>query len=139
MFDADESEASGEFESGGSESGGGSEVVAGRSMSRSALGAGNSDGDKGFADERNIKAGGGRNTKISSRPTSSFAFKSSAAAPKSSQPANYKVNDKISHARWGGGTILEVIGGGESEEIVVDFPSVGQKRLLANVAPIEKV
>ena len=53
--------------------------------------------------------------------------------------ASYKVNDKITHTRWGGGTVLEVTGGGETEEIVVDFPSVGQKHLLAAVAPIEKV
>ena len=71
VFDADEPEASDEF-------GGGSEVAAGRSMSRSALGAGNSDGDKGFANERDTKAGGGGNTKISSRPASSIAFKSAA-------------------------------------------------------------
>ena len=101
--------------------------------------------------------------KVSSAPAPSFAFKSLVVAPKPghpapqpapSQPASshlapshlprdlpsaYNVNDKIIHDRWGDGTILEVTGSGESEEIVVDFPSVGQKHLLAALAPIEKV
>lgn len=59
--------------------------------------------------------------------------------PTSYNSSSYKVNDKIIHIRWGDGTILEVTGSGETEEIVVDFPSVGQKHLLAAVAPIEKV
>ena len=66
------------------------------------------------------------------------ALSSNKPSAKPNPPTSYKVNDKITHTRWGGGTILEVTGGGESEEIVVDFPSVGQKHLLAAVAPIEK-
>ena len=101
--------------------------------------------------------------KVSSAPAPSFAFKSLVVAPKPghpapqpapSQPASshlapshlprdlpsaYNVNDKIIHDRWGDGTILEVTGSGESEEIVVDFPTVGQKHLLAALAPIKKV
>ena len=56
----------------------------------------------------------------------------------SPHPSSYKVNDKIIHDRWGDGTILEVTGSGETEEIVVDFPSVGEKHLLAALAPIKK-
>ena len=58
--------------------------------------------------------------------------------PSSHQTSSYQVNDKIIHDRWGDGTILEVTGSGETEEIVVDFPSVGEKHLLAAVAPIKK-
>ena len=56
----------------------------------------------------------------------------------SRQTSSYQVNDKIIHDRWGDGTILEVTGSGETEEIVVDFPSVGEKHLLAALAPIKK-
>ncbi len=56
----------------------------------------------------------------------------------SPHPSSYQVNDKIIHDRWGDGTILEVTGSGETEEIVVDFPSVGEKHLLAALAPIKK-
>ena len=66
-----------------------------------------------------------------SRQTSSYRSSSP-------HPSSYQVNDKIIHDRWGDGTILEVTGSGETEEIVVDFPSVGEKHLLAAVAPIKK-
>lgn len=100
--------------------------------------------EKDFGTKSVVKADSKGDTKTSSRPAPSFAFRASTAAlktshPTPSHPPAYKVNDKIIHTRWGSGTILEVTGSGETEEIVVDFPSVGQKHLLAAVAPIEKV
>ena len=77
-----------------------------------------------------------------SRQTSSYQTPSphpSSHQTSSHQTSSYQVNDKIIHDRWGDGTILEVTGSGETEEIVVDFPSVGEKHLLAAVAPIKKV
>ena len=77
----------------------------------------------------------------SSQQTSSYHSPSphpSSHQTSSYQTSSYQVNDKIVHDRWGDGTILEVTGSGETEEIVVDFPSVGEKHLLAAVAPIKK-
>ena len=138
VFDAAGSGARGEFESGGARFGGGGSKAgagvfgSGDGSSRAGVGLGTGSSEK--------------YTHITSQQTSStpptprLAILSS---PKSSAepnpPSSYKVNDKITHTRWGGGTILEVAGSGESEEIVVDFPSVGQKHLLAALAPIEKV
>ena len=123
VFDAAGSGARGEFESGGSRSGGSSSVA------EADLKTGSSKGNAHSTSQQ------------TSRPPSTprLAILSSAKpSAKPNPPASYKVNDKITHTRWGGGTILEVTGGGETEEIVVDFPSVGQKHLLAAVAPIEK-
>ena len=39
---------------------------------------------------------------------------------------------------WGEGTVLEVSGSGATQELKINFPEVGLKKLLASVAPIEK-
>ena len=135
------SRASGEFESGGASSGGS---------------PGSWPGDSG-------SSGGGSDAHSTSQQTSrtpAVAVLSSSKLPPSPNlpakanrtlsrqtssyrstsphPSSYQVNDKIIHDRWGDGTILEVTGSGETEEIVVDFPSVGEKHLLAALAPIKK-
>ena len=137
VFDAAGSGARGEFESGGARSGGGGSSVAGdfgsggsRSIAEVGLRTGNS--------ESNTRSTSQQTSRTRSAPRLAV-LSSDKPSAKPNPPASYKVNDKITHTRWGGGTILEVTGGGESEEIVVDFPSVGQKHLLAAVAPIEKV
>ena len=38
----------------------------------------------------------------------------------------------------GEGTVLEVSGSGNTQELKINFPEVGLKKLLASVAPIEK-
>lgn len=136
------SRASGEFEA-SSDSKLTSGLEAGSSVSTRGLAARSSRDGKDFGTKSVVKADSEGDIKTSSRPAPSFAFRASTAASKPdhlapSHLSAYKVNDKIIHDRWGDGTILEVTGSGESEEIVVDFPSVGQKHLLAALAPIEK-
>ena len=48
------------------------------------------------------------------------------------------VGDDVVHGKWGEGVVLDVIGSGDKAEVVVRFPSVGEKRLLLAWAPLKK-
>ncbi|MCQ2011389.1 MAG: DNA helicase PcrA [Sporolactobacillus sp.] len=52
----------------------------------------------------------------------------------------WRSGDKVTHKKWGQGTIVATRGTGDSVELDIVFPSpVGLKRLLGAFAPIEKV
>ena len=147
VFDAAGASARGEFESSGARSGGGSSGTesdahsTSQQTSRTPAVAVLSSSK--LPSSPNLPAKANRTL---SRQTSSYRSSSphpssphpSSPHPSSYQTSSYQVNDKIIHDRWGDGTILEVTGNGETEEIVVDFPSVGEKHLLAALAPIKK-
>jgi DNA helicase-2/ATP-dependent DNA helicase PcrA len=64
------------------------------------------------------------------------------AAPtlKSDKPAAaWRAGDKVEHAKWGVGTIVEVRGDGDSQEVKVAFPGMGIRQLMAKFAPLKKV
>ena len=42
------------------------------------------------------------------------------------------------HAKWGEGVVLQIRGEGDKTEVVINFPSVGEKVLLLSWAPIKK-
>ncbi len=46
--------------------------------------------------------------------------------------------DRVRHASWGDGTVIQVIGSGEAAEAIVAFDDKGEKRLLLAWAPLEK-
>ena len=50
----------------------------------------------------------------------------------------WAIGDIAIHKKWGEGTVLEVSGSGSTQELKINFPEVGLKKLLASVAPIEK-
>lgn len=50
----------------------------------------------------------------------------------------WSIGDIAIHKKWGEGTVLEVSGSGSTQELKINFPEVGLKKLLASVAPIEK-
>lgn len=53
---------------------------------------------------------------------------------------DFKNGDKVSHKKWGIGTIVSVKGSGNDMELQIAFPApIGIKRLLAQFAPLEKV
>lgn len=52
---------------------------------------------------------------------------------------SWKSGDKVSHKKWGIGTVVNVNGTGDDMELDVAFPSQGVKRLLASFAPITRV
>ncbi|MCY9660562.1 MULTISPECIES: DNA helicase PcrA [Paenibacillus] len=85
------------------------------------------------------------------RPSAGAAAPSPAAAAKppafrAPQPAaggpvpDYKAGDKVSHGKWGVGTVVSVKGSGDDTELQIAFPAPnGLKRLLAKFAPITKM
>lgn len=63
-----------------------------------------------------------------------------AAASGTSDLTALKAGDKVSHGKWGIGTVVSVKGSGNDTELQIAFPApVGVKRLLAGFAPITKV
>ncbi|MET3548188.1 DNA helicase-2/ATP-dependent DNA helicase PcrA [Paenibacillus favisporus] len=63
-----------------------------------------------------------------------------AAASSTSDLTALKAGDKVSHGKWGIGTVVSVKGSGNDTELQIAFPApVGVKRLLAGFAPITKV
>jgi DNA helicase-2/ATP-dependent DNA helicase PcrA len=51
----------------------------------------------------------------------------------------WKAGDKVKHAKWGIGTVVQTQGEGENMELVIAFPSpTGVKKLLAKYAPIQR-
>ncbi len=49
-----------------------------------------------------------------------------------------RAGDDVVHGKWGEGVVLEMIGAGDAAEVIVRFPSVGEKRLLLAWAPLKK-
>ncbi|MEI7747211.1 MAG: 3'-5' exonuclease, partial [Actinomycetota bacterium] len=47
--------------------------------------------------------------------------------------------DRVSHRRWGEGLVTSVTDAGRDATVTVMFPTVGSKKLLLRMAPIEKV
>lgn len=56
-----------------------------------------------------------------------------------SQVMQLTIGDKVTHDKFGLGTVVEVAGSGESSEATIDFGSNGKKRLLLRYAPVEKL
>ncbi|MFC6255147.1 DNA helicase PcrA [Secundilactobacillus hailunensis] len=51
----------------------------------------------------------------------------------------WQTGDKVTHKKWGTGTVVKINGTGEDMELDIAFPQEGVKRLLAAFAPITKV
>ena len=75
----------------------------------------------------------------SSIQSSGLPFGQYTAANKTdTSDTNWSIGDIALHKKWGQGTVLEVSGSGDTQELKINFPEVGLKKLLASVAPIEK-
>ncbi|HEO6289440.1 TPA: DNA helicase PcrA [Streptococcus agalactiae] len=55
-----------------------------------------------------------------------------------SHETSWEIGDVATHKKWGDGTVLEVSGSGKTQELKINFPGIGLKKLLARVAPISK-
>ncbi|BBH23959.1 DNA helicase [Paenibacillus baekrokdamisoli] len=63
-----------------------------------------------------------------------------AAAGGGEASKDFTAGDKVSHAKWGIGTVVSVRGANNDKELQIAFPApVGLKKLLASFAPITKV
>ncbi|QLB50387.1 DNA helicase PcrA [Streptococcus sanguinis] len=70
--------------------------------------------------------------------TSSLPFGKSSQSQPSKQEVAWAIGDIAHHTKWGDGTVLAVSGSGNSQELKINFPEVGLKKVLASIAPIEK-
>ena len=59
------------------------------------------------------------------------------SASTSKEAVDWQIGDIAHHRKWGDGTVLAVTGSGKTQELKINFPEVGLKKLLASVAPIE--
>jgi len=91
-------------------------------------------------------ASNGSKATIVSPPSLSSVIQSPlrAAAPKALEPKQqednaWKVADRAQHSKWGVGTVVEVRGTGNRQELKIAFPGQGIKVVVASMAPISKV
>lgn len=61
-----------------------------------------------------------------------------ASSNQSSSATTWSVGDIAVHRKWGRGTVLEVSGSGSNQELKINFPEMGLKKVLASLAPISK-
>jgi len=59
--------------------------------------------------------------------------------PKQQESNAWKVADRAQHSKWGVGTVVEVRGIGNRQELKIAFPGQGIKVVVASMAPISKV
>lgn len=55
------------------------------------------------------------------------------------EKVDWKVGDKVTHKKWGIGTIVQIKGEKQDMQLNIAFPNDGIKQLLASFAPIEKI
>ncbi|MEK4353491.1 DNA helicase PcrA [Paenibacillus sp. FSL R5-0475] len=124
------------FQRGGSEVGG---AYGGRGFSGGSRG--NFGGRSGAAGTAPIGSGStasAATSKSSVTVTSGGAQRATGAG--AAAAGDYKAGDKVSHGKWGTGTVVAVKGTGNDTELQIAFPApVGVKRLLAGFAPITRV
>ena len=70
--------------------------------------------------------------------TGSLPFGKSGQNQPSKPEVAWAIGDIAHHKKWGDGTVLAVSGSGNSQELKINFPEVGLKKVLASIAPIEK-
>lgn len=96
----------------------------------------------GAGEGQRVFGGGGYpagNTRVAS-PAATKTTVSSAKLPSHGGGANvdWKVGDRVNHAKWGIGTIVSIKGSGDDLELDIAFAGMGIKKLLAKFAPITK-
>lgn len=124
------------FQRGGSEVGG---AYGGRGFSGGSRGNfGGRSGAAGAAPAGSGSTASAATSKSSVTVTSGGAQRATGAG--AAATGEYKAGDKVSHGKWGTGTVVAVKGTGNDTELQIAFPApVGVKRLLAGFAPITRV
>ncbi|MBR5788740.1 MAG: hypothetical protein IKX99_01375, partial [Lachnospiraceae bacterium] len=51
---------------------------------------------------------------------------------------DYEVGDRVSHIKFGEGTVLEIKDGGRDYEVTVDFDEAGVRKMFASFAKLKK-
>ena len=60
-------------------------------------------------------------------------------SPSGAEGLGLKIGDDVRHSQWGEGVITDLDGSGDEAQASVNFPSVGEKRLLLSWAPLKKI
>jgi DNA helicase-2/ATP-dependent DNA helicase PcrA len=68
-----------------------------------------------------------------------LASGSAPAGARGAESLGIRVGDDVAHDKFGEGVVIELIGDGDKTEAVVNFPDVGEKRLLLAWAPLRKL
>lgn len=58
---------------------------------------------------------------------------------KSGQSLSYDVGDRVRHIKFGEGLVLSIVEGGRDYEVTVRFDSVGERKMFAGFAKLEKI
>ncbi len=96
-------------------------------------------GSGGYGSNRSGLGGGGTASTFSGKNRLvDTAIKSGGPSAARAAETDLKIGDDVTHKKWGEGVILGLEGTGDKTEVVVNFSSVGQKRLLLAWAPLEK-
>ena len=66
------------------------------------------------------------------------ALQAGQSRPNTGEP-RVSIGDDVRHGKWGDGVVLDIVGHGDDAEVVVNFESVGEKRLLLSWAPLEVI
>jgi DNA helicase-2/ATP-dependent DNA helicase PcrA len=59
--------------------------------------------------------------------------------PVEEKAAQYQTGDRVLHELFGNGIVIESKRAGDDEQVTVAFAGAGLKRLMASLAPMEKV
>ena len=70
------------------------------------------------------------------RPVTSSSPSTAASTGPATQ---WKIGDKAAHGKWGIGTVVEVKGTGDNQEVKIAFPDQGIKSLSVKFAPIQRM
>lgn len=66
------------------------------------------------------------------KPAQNFGVKDGATL-------NYDVGDRVKHAKFGEGIVLSIVQGGRDFEVTIRFDSVGERKMFAGFAKLQKV
>ncbi|MDD6057968.1 MAG: DNA helicase PcrA [Clostridiales bacterium] len=95
-----------------------------------------------FADRSAEKRSGMREREMPrSRPLSGQSMQARAFATVNTQKGSlsYEVGDRVSHVKFGEGTVLAIVEGGRDFEVTVDFDAAGVKKMFAFFAKLKKI
>src|SRR5690606_29816037 len=85
-------------------------------------------------------AGGRHTVKVTSGLDIARQAAQASAGSGGNGTVSYAAGDKVTHNKWGEGTVISVKGRDNDEELQIAFPApIGIKKLLAKFAPIKKV
>lgn len=90
----------------------------------------------GYKNAKNFGTGGFGSSMQSLEPKKKPGFGKTFTVQKAASLA-YKEGDRVKHAKFGEGTVKEIIDGARDYEVTVEFDKGGQKKMLAGFAKLE--